>query len=224
MEIYRELYECFHLVSLSSAFFPRCVCTAGWTGQQCNEDINECESAPCLNGATCYESIVPGQFLCACPPFYIGKKCQYHHNPCDAPYNPCRNDATCLAQVDGKPLCICQKGDSWKNTACLVHFTIFHSRVNYSGTLRVKFKPRNLWMVKEEHPFQQLNNIATTLGHSLELEKGMVEEERGKLQTVCLGFFPGTGQIIGQLKTFPTISTVWQWNQQPTEVIDFHSL
>ncbi|XP_034292564.1 protein eyes shut homolog [Pantherophis guttatus] len=94
----------------------RCVCTAGWTGQQCNEDINECESAPCLNGATCYESIVPGQFFCACPPFYIGKKCQYHHNPCDAPYNPCRNNATCLAQVDGKPLCICQKG--FEGTYC----------------------------------------------------------------------------------------------------------
>uniref|UniRef100_A0A803SUA7 EGF-like domain-containing protein n=1 Tax=Anolis carolinensis TaxID=28377 RepID=A0A803SUA7_ANOCA len=88
----------------------RCVCTEGWTGQWCSEDINECDSEPCLNGATCYESIVHGQFLCVCPPFYIGKICQYRYNPCSDPYNPCINNSTCLAQVDGKPLCICPKG------------------------------------------------------------------------------------------------------------------
>ncbi|XP_060608810.2 protein eyes shut homolog isoform X3 [Anolis sagrei] len=88
----------------------RCVCAEGWTGQWCSEDINECDSEPCLNGATCYESIVHGQFLCVCPPFYIGKICQYRYNPCSDPYNPCINNSTCLAQVDGKPLCICPKG------------------------------------------------------------------------------------------------------------------
>lgn len=49
---------------------------------------------------------------------------------------------------------------TYENAACLVHFTIVHSRVNYSETLSVKFKPTNLWMVKEEHSLQQLNNIA----------------------------------------------------------------
>lgn len=96
-------------------FFFSCVCSEGWTGQQCSEDINECDSEPCLNGASCYESS-PGQFLCVCPPFYIGRTCQYRYNPCDAPYNPCINNSTCLAQVDGKPLCICQKGKFFKVT------------------------------------------------------------------------------------------------------------
>ncbi|XP_062981542.1 protein eyes shut homolog [Elgaria multicarinata webbii] len=94
----------------------RCVCAEGWTGQHCSEDINECDSEPCLNGASCYESTVYGQFLCVCPPFYIGRICQFRYNPCDAPYNPCINNSTCLAQVDGKPLCICQKG--FEGTYC----------------------------------------------------------------------------------------------------------
>lgn len=116
---------------------------------------------------------------------------------------------------------------TYENAACLVLFTIVHSKVNYSETLSVKFKPISLWMVKEEHPLQQLNNIAKLwpiLGHSLELEKGMIEDKRGTLQTVYLGFFLGTGQIISQSKSFPTIWTIWQWNQQPREVIDFYSL
>ena len=30
-----------------------CNCDPGWTGMDCDEDIDECEPAPCLNGGTC---------------------------------------------------------------------------------------------------------------------------------------------------------------------------
>uniref|UniRef100_A0A7M4F227 EGF-like domain-containing protein n=1 Tax=Crocodylus porosus TaxID=8502 RepID=A0A7M4F227_CROPO len=102
-------------INFTLSFF-RCTCTAGWTGSQCNEDINECDSDPCLNGGTCYESVVQGQFICLCPPFYTGDSCQQRYNPCDPHYNPCINNSTCLAQADASATlfarCSCQHGFS----------------------------------------------------------------------------------------------------------------
>ncbi|XP_064304639.1 protein eyes shut homolog [Phalacrocorax carbo] len=97
----------------------RCTCTAGWTGPDCSEDINECDSEPCLNGATCYESVKQGQFVCICPPFYTGDFCHQRFSPCELPYNPCTNNSTCLAQVDGSPMCICKTG--FEGTYCEVN-------------------------------------------------------------------------------------------------------
>lgn len=101
--------------SFSGFCSSRCTCTAGWTGPDCSEDINECESEPCLNGATCFESVKPGQFVCICPPFYTGDFCHQRFSPCELPYNPCINNSTCLAQVDGNPVCICKTGEYWNS-------------------------------------------------------------------------------------------------------------
>ena len=37
-------------------------------------DVDECESSPCLNGATCDNS--PGNFSCICTDFWIGPNCE----------------------------------------------------------------------------------------------------------------------------------------------------
>uniref|UniRef100_M3XVL5 EGF-like domain-containing protein n=2 Tax=Mustela TaxID=9665 RepID=M3XVL5_MUSPF len=87
-----------------------CECTSGWTGQNCSEEINECDSDPCMNGALCHESTIPGQFVCLCPPFYTGKFCHQHYNPCDPLSDPCRNNSTCLTLVDGTHYCVCREG------------------------------------------------------------------------------------------------------------------
>uniref|UniRef100_G1NM73 EGF-like domain-containing protein n=1 Tax=Meleagris gallopavo TaxID=9103 RepID=G1NM73_MELGA len=79
----------------------------------------ECDSEPCLNGATCYESVKQGQFVCICPPFYTGDFCHQRFSPCELPYNPCINNSTCLAQADGNPMCICKTG--YEGTYCEVN-------------------------------------------------------------------------------------------------------
>ncbi|KAI0221968.1 hypothetical protein LSAT2_026773 [Lamellibrachia satsuma] len=40
---------------------------------KCREDINECDSNPCMNGATCVDDI--NRYTCTCVPGYSGVHC-----------------------------------------------------------------------------------------------------------------------------------------------------
>ncbi|XP_063522996.1 protein eyes shut homolog [Pongo pygmaeus] len=109
----------------------RCECTSGWTGQNCSEEINECDSDPCMNGGLCHESTIPGQFVCLCPPLYTGRFCHQRYNPCDLLHNPCRNNSTCLALVDGNQHCICREEFEGKNCEIDVKECLFLSCQDY---------------------------------------------------------------------------------------------
>lgn len=89
----------------------RCTCPHGWTGLDCGEDVKECSSSPCLNGAHCMESDIPGEFSCTCPPFFTGPLCEQHYDPCDLRHNPCLHNSACRAQSDGTALCVCSVGE-----------------------------------------------------------------------------------------------------------------
>lgn len=68
------------------------------------DDIPECSSDPCQNGATCNEA--DGTFTCTCATGFSGSLCQ-HNIACDS--NPCdRGD--CLALPDGTYNCTCEPG------------------------------------------------------------------------------------------------------------------
>ena len=45
-----------------------CVCAAGWAGENCGDDIDECSSNPCLFNSTCINSIDGGDggYTCNC--------------------------------------------------------------------------------------------------------------------------------------------------------------
>ena len=51
-----------------------CLCLPGFTGSQCQEKINQCDSNPCQNGGTCVGSIYNQS--CLCPPGFTESKCQ----------------------------------------------------------------------------------------------------------------------------------------------------
>uniref|UniRef100_A0A8C7WP38 Protein eyes shut homolog n=1 Tax=Oryzias sinensis TaxID=183150 RepID=A0A8C7WP38_9TELE len=93
----------------------RCFCLPGWTGVDCAEDVKECDSGPCLNGAQCQESDTPGEFSCACPPFFTGHLCDQSYDPCDPLHNPCLHGSTCLTRSNGTASCRCSAGfeGSW---------------------------------------------------------------------------------------------------------------
>ena len=41
-----------------------CTCADGWEGQNCTDDIDECESDPCQHGGTCNDAV--NSFNCSC--------------------------------------------------------------------------------------------------------------------------------------------------------------
>ncbi|XP_066297320.1 neurocan core protein-like [Branchiostoma lanceolatum] len=51
----------------------KCVCSPGWIGQNCQQDIDECLRRPCGHG-TCVNT--DGDFRCTCSPGWTGQNCQ----------------------------------------------------------------------------------------------------------------------------------------------------
>lgn len=55
-------------------FSFRCQCAAGFTGPYCELDINECQSNPCRNQATCVDEL--NSYSCKCQPGFSGSRCE----------------------------------------------------------------------------------------------------------------------------------------------------
>ncbi|CAG2161670.1 unnamed protein product [Oppiella nova] len=83
-----------------------CDCPLGYTGKNCEQEIDSCAHNPCANGATC-KSTTSNNYTCECPLGYSGKHCETMASICTN--NPCSNGATCLDGPSGY-LCICKPG------------------------------------------------------------------------------------------------------------------
>ncbi|XP_075871202.1 uncharacterized protein LOC142881051 [Nelusetta ayraudi] len=59
---------------LQSGNQHRCSCAPGYSGNQCEIDIDDCQSNPCRNGGTCVDGLA--SFTCVCLPSYSGLHCE----------------------------------------------------------------------------------------------------------------------------------------------------
>ncbi|XP_071505772.1 uncharacterized protein [Diadema antillarum] len=87
-----------------------CTCQAGYSGKNCQMNIDECSSDPCANGATCSDFV--DSFQCTCAPGYEGVNCENEIDFCLS--TPCENNAPCTS-VLGDFECSCPYGLSGKN-------------------------------------------------------------------------------------------------------------
>ena len=74
-----------------------CDCEPGYTGDLCEEDINECLGVTCQNGGTCLNLV--NSYQCVCVDGYIGITCEVNINDCEE--SLCQNGATCHDLVNG---------------------------------------------------------------------------------------------------------------------------
>ncbi|XP_030852227.1 adhesion G-protein coupled receptor G4 isoform X1 [Strongylocentrotus purpuratus] len=81
------------------------------------EDINECESNPCMNGGSCEEEI--DMFTCTCVPGYVGPTCAIETDECVS--RPCLNGASCDDLIN-MYICDCLPG--YTGTNCEIEIEV----------------------------------------------------------------------------------------------------
>lgn len=64
-----------------------CECPQGFAGAACDQDVDECASAPCQNGGTCGEStaythVHVGVYQCLCTAGWYGETCEASQDEC----------------------------------------------------------------------------------------------------------------------------------------------
>ena len=89
----------------------QCQCSAGYQGNDCLDDVNECQSNRCRNGASCMNTM--GSYQCQCSAGYQGNDCSEDVDECQS--NPCMNRATC-SNTMGSYECQCSAG--YQGDAC----------------------------------------------------------------------------------------------------------
>ncbi|CAF0782126.1 unnamed protein product [Brachionus calyciflorus] len=102
----------------------KCLCQTGYTGLNCDEIIDTCQSYPCKNRGLCSNISPigirePNYYRCSCQPGYTGKNCEIIIDQCAS--NPCLNFGICISRID-KYECICLP--SYNGTRCENDFSL----------------------------------------------------------------------------------------------------
>ncbi|XP_076314255.1 uncharacterized protein LOC143226757 [Tachypleus tridentatus] len=86
-----------------------CACPVGFTGLDCETQVDDCAHDSCLNGGTCKGT--GKNYTCKCSVGYYGQHCEISASTCIE--DLCRNGGSCIASSRGYR-CLCAHGFSGK--------------------------------------------------------------------------------------------------------------
>jgi len=91
----------------NSIYGYSCSCESGFSGSNCQSNVNECLNTPnlCHNGATCRDT--HGGYTCDCQKGFTGDHCKDDIDECDN--SPCENGGECV-NTNGAYWCMCKDG------------------------------------------------------------------------------------------------------------------
>eukprot|EP01052_Picozoa_sp_SAG31_P008962 SAG31_NODE_461_length_15359_cov_8.989253_1_plen_2385_part_10 len=81
------------------------LCVRGWEGADCSQEVDECISAPCFNGGTCFDSF--NAYVCHCPNGFADSRCEVNIDDCAS--MPCNGNGECHDRIHSYE-CACLPG------------------------------------------------------------------------------------------------------------------
>ena len=102
-----------------------CSCGDGYTGENCETNIYECELNPCVNG---YCSGVVSGYEYTCSEGFIGMNCENNIDECE--FADC-NHGRCKDEVNGFT-CICRDGYTYMNCDEVLRCSFTHSLLSHT--------------------------------------------------------------------------------------------
>ncbi|CAG5134091.1 unnamed protein product, partial [Candidula unifasciata] len=82
-----------------------CTCMGSYTGVNCEREVDDCKSKPCINNGICKD--IGNGFQCQCAQGFYGRQCEREAMSCKT--NPCMYGGTCV-EDEGSYYCLCQPG------------------------------------------------------------------------------------------------------------------
>ena len=82
----------------------RCDCAAGYTGRDCETDIDDCQTAPCENNGTCIDQV--NGYNCSCLQGFTGHNCSINIDDCTL--SPCSNGGNACSCEEMREIVRCK--------------------------------------------------------------------------------------------------------------------
>uniref|UniRef100_A0A8C5HHB5 Neurogenic locus notch homolog protein 1 n=1 Tax=Gouania willdenowi TaxID=441366 RepID=A0A8C5HHB5_GOUWI len=93
-----------------------CMCPAGYVGERCEGDVNECLSNPCDPRGTHSCIQLTNNYRCECRTGYTGQRCDTVFDGCKG--RPCRNGGTCAVASNTPHGFICKCPPGFTGSTC----------------------------------------------------------------------------------------------------------